>query len=143
LRSLFRLDVSRFIALLALAASASLFFPRLRWDPTDGEWITAFVVLTILSIGLEFIAVEMPHGGVVSVATLSHIATILLVPAPFAALSVGSAVFVGGRPPATTPALVFNVSNYVLTISLASLVVGLFGDPRGSSRATPTCRSRR
>lgn len=131
IRSHLRIDVSRFIALLALAASASLYFPRLRWDPSDGAWISAFVVLTILSIGLEFIAVELPHGGAVSVATLSHIATVLLVPAPFAALSVGFAVLVEEvvhrRP---LQRLIFNVSNYVLTISLASLVVGLFGDPR-------------
>ena len=131
LRRVVRLDVTRFIALLGLAAAASLYFPRLRWDPTDGAWMSAFIVLTVLSIVLEFVAVELPHGGSVSVATMSHIATVLLVPAPFAALSVGSAVFIEEvihrRP---LPRLVFNVSNFVLTISLASLVVGLFGDPR-------------
>lgn len=131
LRSHVRFDVPRFIALLAVAAGASLFIPRLRWAPTDSSWVPAFLVLTALSVVLEFVAVELPHGGAVSVATMGHTAAILLVPAPFAALAVGSAVLVEElvhrRPPTR---IAFNVSNYVLTISLASLVVGLIGDPR-------------
>ena len=61
---------------------------------SDQSWVWAFVVLTLLSIVLEFVAVELPHGGIVSLATITHLATILLVPAPFAAISVGSAVLV-------------------------------------------------
>ena len=91
----------------------------------------AFAVLTCLSLVLEFVAVELPHGGSVSVATIAHIATIFLVPPPFAALSVGTAVLVEElihrRPLAR---LVFNTSSYVLTIGLASLVVSLIGNPR-------------
>ncbi len=128
---LVRVDVPRFIALLALAAGASLLFPHLRWAPTDSAWIPAFFVLTALSIVLEFIAVELPHGGTVSVATMAHMAAILLVPPPFSALAVGSAVLIEEtfqrRPPAR---IAFNVSNHVLTISVASLVVGVIGDPR-------------
>ena len=77
-----RLDVTRFVNLLTLAAFASLFLPRAAWAVTDPSWLPAFLVLTVISVVLEFVAVELPHGGVVSVATIGHIATILLVPSP-------------------------------------------------------------
>lgn len=126
-----RLTVSRFIAILSLAAVASLFLPRVQWTASDPSWIWAFLVLTVLSVVLEFVAVELPHGGIVSLATITHIATILLVPAPFAAISVGSAVLIEEvihrRP---LQRIAFNTSCHVLTISLASLVVTLIGDPQ-------------
>ncbi len=125
-----RLDVARLVTTLTLAACASLFLPRAAWAVADTSWLSAFIVLTVLSVVLEFVAVEMPHGGVVSVATIGHIATILLVPPPFAAISVGSAVLieevVHRRP---FQRIAFNTSCHVLTISLASFVVGLIGDP--------------
>jgi HD-GYP domain-containing protein (c-di-GMP phosphodiesterase class II) len=131
LRARLRLDVPRFITLLSLSALASLFLPRATWASTDESWIWAFAVLTVLSIVLEFIAVELPRGGEVSVATIGHIATILLVPAPFAAISVGFAVLVEElihrRP---IQRIAFNTACHVLTISLASLAVSLIGDPR-------------
>jgi putative nucleotidyltransferase with HDIG domain len=125
-----RLDVTRFVVILALAAAASLFLPHpMVW--ADRSWVLAFAVLTVLSIGLEFVAVELPHGGVVSVATIAHIATILLVPPPFAAISVGSAVLVEELVQRTSiQRATFNTSCHVLTISLASFAVGLIGDPR-------------
>lgn len=130
LRARLRLDVPRFIAILSLAAVASLFLPRAAWT-SEASWIGAFAVLTVLSILLEFVAVELPQGGIVSVATIGHIATVLLVPAPFAAISVGFAVLVEElihrRP---LQRIAFNTACHVLTISLASLAVGLIGDPR-------------
>jgi putative nucleotidyltransferase with HDIG domain len=124
------LDVARFVAILALAAAASLFLPHpAAW--AERSWVSAFAVLTVLSIGLEFVAVELPHGGVVSLATIGHIATILLVPPPFAALSVGSAVLVEELVHRrSVQRAAFNTSCHVLTISLASFAVGLIGDPR-------------
>lgn len=124
------LDVARFVAILALAAAASLFLPHsAAW--AERSWVSAFAVLTVLSIGLEFIAVELPHGGLVSVATIGHIATILLVPPPFAAISVGSAVLVEELVQRrSVQRAAFNTSCHVLTISLASFAVGLIGDPR-------------
>lgn len=131
LRARVHLDVQRFIAVLVVAASASLFLPRELWTAPEASWISAFVVLTMLSIALEFVAVEMPYGGEVSLATIGHLATILLVPAPFAAVSVGFAVLVEElvrrRP---LQRIAFNTSCHVLTISLASLAVSLIGDPR-------------
>jgi putative nucleotidyltransferase with HDIG domain len=131
LRSRARLDVPRFVAVMTAAACASLFLPRATWSATDPSWTWAFAVLTALSIGLEFIEVELPHGGLVSVGTIGHVATILLVPAPFAAISVGSAVLVEEivhrRP---LQRIAFNTSCHVLTVSLASFAAGLIGDPR-------------
>jgi putative nucleotidyltransferase with HDIG domain len=124
-----RPDVTGFVAVLAVAAVASLFLPHPA-DWSERSWLSAFVILTGLSIGLEFVAVELPHGGVVSVATIGHMATILLVPPPFAAISVGSAVLfeelVHRR---SVQRAAFNTACHVLTISLASFAVGQIGDP--------------
>jgi hypothetical protein len=131
LRGRIRLDVTRLIAALVAAAVASLFLPQPAWIAAEQSWVLAFVVLTGISIVLEFFAVELPHGGVVSVATMSHVATILLVPPPFAALSVGSAILVEElvhrRP---LPRIAFNTASYVLTVSLAGFAIGPFGDLR-------------
>ncbi len=127
-----RLDVTRLIAVLVSAAVASLFLPQPAWVALEKDWFWAFLVLTSISIVLEFFAVELPHGGVVSVATMSHVATILLVPPPFAALSVGAAILVEEvvhrRP---LPRIAFNTASYVLTVSLACFAVSPFGDLRG------------
>jgi hypothetical protein len=131
LRRRVRLDVTRLIAVLVSAALASLLLPQPAWAALRQDWVWAFVVLTVISIVLEFFAVELPHGGVVSVATMSHVATILLVPPPFAALSVGAAILVeevAHRRP--LPRIAFNTSSYVLTVSLACFAVGPFGDLR-------------
>jgi putative nucleotidyltransferase with HDIG domain len=131
LRGWVGLDVTRLIVALVSAAFASLFLPQPAWVDARQVWVGAFVVLTGISIVLEFFAVELPHGGIVSVATMSHVATILLVPPPFAALSVGSAILVEEvvhRRPAAR--LAFNTASYVLTVSLASFAVSLIGDPR-------------
>ena len=131
LRARIRLDVKRLVVVLVSAAIASLFLPRPAWSAGEPDWVWAFVVLTAISTVLEFFAVELPHGGVVSVATMSHVATILLVPPPFAALSVGSAILVEElvhrRP---LPRVAFNTSSYVLTVSLACFAMSLIGDPR-------------
>ena len=137
------LDVPRFVAILALAALASLFLPHPAvW--AERSWVPAFVVLTALSIGLEFVAVELPHGGAVSVATIGHIATILLVPPPLAAISVGSAVLIEELVQRRSlERAAFNTSCHVLTISLASLAVSLVGDPWADRRAAAPARARR
>ncbi|HEX7472081.1 MAG TPA: hypothetical protein VF323_03290, partial [Candidatus Limnocylindrales bacterium] len=131
LRARIRLDVSRLVVALVSAAIASLFLPQPAWVASESSWIWAFVVLTAISVVLEFFAVELPRGGVVSVATMSHVATVLLVPPPFAALSVGSAILVEElvhrRPLAR---IAFNTASYVLTVSLACFAVSLIGDPR-------------
>jgi putative nucleotidyltransferase with HDIG domain len=131
LRRLVPLTPLRLVVVLSAAAAASLFLPRPGWNTDDSTWVPAFAILTGLSITLEFVAVELPHGGIVSVATITHIATIFLVPPPYAALSVGLAVVV--EEIVHRRALVrlaFNTSSYVLTIALASLAVRLIGDPR-------------
>lgn len=131
LRRHVRLTAVRLVVVLSAAAAASLFLPRPGWNLDGSTWIPAFAILTSLSTILEFVAVELPHGGIVSVATITHIATIFLVPPPFAALSVGFAVAVEELIHRRAPLrLAFNTSSYVLTIALASLAVSLIGDPR-------------
>ncbi|HEV8516678.1 MAG TPA: HD-GYP domain-containing protein [Candidatus Limnocylindrales bacterium] len=120
--------VHGYIAFVAAAGAASLVFPGTWGEPVE-IWLPAFLVLTAVSTALEFIAVPLPRGGVLSVATISHVATILLVPAPFAAISIGLAVAIEEsvrRVPAVKA--IFNVGSFVLTASLASFAVGLVGD---------------
>ena len=123
-----RLGVNGHVALVVLAAAGSLLVPA-QWSIDTDRWWPAFVVLTPLSAVLEFVAVPLPRGGMLSIATIPHIATILLVPHPFAAVSVGVAVCIEeaiNRMPLQKAA--FNVAGYVLTASAASLATGLFGD---------------
>lgn len=131
LRRHVHLTVVRLIIVLSAAAAASLLLPRPYWTLDDSSWVAIFAILTGLCLVLEFVAVELPSGGVVSVATIAHIAAILLIPPPFAALSVGTAVLIEEIIHKRGLArLAFNTSSYVLTIALASFAVGLIGDPR-------------
>lgn len=130
-----RLGVRGYITLVVVVGLASLLLPP-RWMQPFEIWFPAFVVLTAVSAALEFVAVPLPRGGVLSVATISHVATILLVPAPFAALSIGLAVLIEEavrRVPLAKGA--FNVFSFILTASLASLAVGLVGDFWSVTRA--------
>jgi putative nucleotidyltransferase with HDIG domain len=120
--------VHGYIAFVVAAAAGSLLLPP-TWSPPLEVWLPAFLVLTAVSTALEFIAVPLPRGGVLSVATISHVATILLVPAPFAAISIGLAVLIEEsvrRVPLVKG--VFNVASFVLTASMASFAVGFVGD---------------
>jgi HD-GYP domain-containing protein (c-di-GMP phosphodiesterase class II) len=124
----------QFVGGLAVAAVLSLAIPS-RWSQPPEVWLSAFVCLTVLSTALEFGAVALPHEGALSVATITHLATIILVPPPFAALSVAGAVAIeelAMRRPIVK--LTFNVASYGLTASLASLAVGVVGDPWRSAR---------
>jgi hypothetical protein len=119
----------QFVGLLIVLAGVSLAIPPF-WRQPPQVWLSAFVVLTALSVALEFSAVSLPHEGSLSVATITHLATLILVPAPFAALSVAGAVAVEEivmRRPVVKVA--FNVSSYAVTASLTSLAVGLIGNP--------------
>lgn len=124
-----RLGVSQFVALVGVAALVSLFLPA-TWSEPVGTWWPAFIVLTALSVALEFVAVPLPRGGALSVATISQVATLLVVPAPFAALSIGISVLIEElirRPPLIK--IYFNTASFVLTASLASFALGLVGNP--------------
>jgi HD-GYP domain-containing protein (c-di-GMP phosphodiesterase class II) len=123
-----QITVHRYIALVAAAGIASLVLTP-TWTATPDVWLPAFAILTALSAALEFVAVPLPRGGVLSVATITHVATILLVPPPFGAISIGLAVLAEEllRRVAFLKAA-FNVSGYVLTASLASIAVGGVGN---------------
>ena len=125
----------QFVGGLAVAAALSLAVPS-RWTQPAEVWLSAFVCLTVLSAVLEFGAVALPHEGALSVATITHLATIILVPPPFAAISVAGAIaieeLVMRRP---IVKVTFNVASYGLTTSLTSLAVGVVGDPWRSAHA--------
>lgn len=116
-----------YVALVAVLAVASLWLPP-TWSAAPVTWLIALLVLLPFSIALEFVTVPLPSGGSFSMATVPHVATILLVPAPVAALSIGLAVLlvqlVHRSPPVR---LTFNVAGTVLTASLASHLMGHFG----------------
>jgi putative nucleotidyltransferase with HDIG domain len=123
------ITVLRYVALVSIAGLGLLALPP-SWSDEPSHWLPAFAALTIASIVLEFVTVELPHEGVLSVATISHIATILLVPPPFAAISVGGAVLVEQLwHRKALVKLAFNTTNYLVTASLCSLIVGLVGSP--------------
>jgi putative nucleotidyltransferase with HDIG domain len=117
-----------YVALVAALAAGSLLLPP-TWSGPAGMWLMALIVLLPLSIALEFVSVPLPSGGSFSMATVPHVATILLVPPPLAAASIGLAVLleqVAHRSPPVR--MTFNVAGTVLTASLASYLMGRFGN---------------
>jgi HD-GYP domain-containing protein (c-di-GMP phosphodiesterase class II) len=124
-----------YVVLVSLLGMASLWLPP-TWEAAPLDWLAALTVLTALSIVLEFVNVPLPAAGRFSMATISHVATILLVPAPFAAISVGVSVLVEEAvrrvPP---PRMLFNAAGMTLTASLASFAGGAFGNVWASSTA--------
>lgn len=119
--------VHAYVALVAAVAAASLLLGA-TWSAAPHLWLPAVVVLTLLSIALEFVEVPLPGAGSFSMATISHVATILLVPAPLAAVSIGASVLaeqlVHRAPPLKAT---FNLGGMVLTASVASFAMGFFG----------------
>jgi putative nucleotidyltransferase with HDIG domain len=98
------------------------------WSAPAEAWLPALVVLTALSVATEFASVPLRSGGRFSMATIPHVATILLVPAPFGAISIGLSVLVEQAVRRVTPLkLTFNVSGMVLTASAASWAMGFTG----------------
>ncbi len=129
LRRVAKIGPTQFVVFVALAAAASIVVPP-TWTTGVDRWLPAFVALTILSVGLEFVAVDLPFDGDLSVATISHVALIVLVPHPFAAIAVGSSILVEQLVHRRGLAkLVFNTTGYVLTASVVSLPLGIAGHP--------------
>ena len=127
----FRTEITprRYVALVVVTGFMLLVAPP-SWTGDPLLWVPAFVALTLISAALEFISVELPHEGVLSVATISHVATMLLIPPPFAAVSVGIAALAEQLwRRKSLLKLSFNAANYLVTISLGSLAIGLIGNP--------------
>ncbi len=116
-----------YVGIVAGLGVASLWISP-TWTAPSEIWLPAFVVLTMLSILLEFVIVPMPAGGSFSMATISHVATILLVPAPLAAASIALSVLVE-QIVRSAPLLkaTFNVAGMLLTASVASFAMGFYG----------------
>jgi putative nucleotidyltransferase with HDIG domain len=113
-----------YVALIAALAVGSLMLPS-TWSAQPVDWAPALLVLMPFSIMLEFVSVPLPSGGSFSIATVPHVATILLVPAPVAALSIGLAVLLEQLARRSPPVrMTFNVAGTMLTASLASYLMG-------------------
>jgi putative nucleotidyltransferase with HDIG domain len=116
-----------YVGLIAALGLASLWMPP-TWAASPEIWLPAFAFLTLLSIVLEFVETPLPAGGSFSMATISQVATILLVPAPFAAMSIGVSVWVEETVRRVPPIrALFNTAAILLTASIASFVMGFMG----------------
>jgi putative nucleotidyltransferase with HDIG domain len=116
-----------YVAIVAILALVSLLVPG-NWTVEPTAWLLALLVLFPLAVVLEFATVPLPSGGGFSMATVPHVAMILLVPAPVAALAAGTSTLIEQLVRRTSLVrLVFNVAATVLTASVASLLMGLFG----------------
>jgi putative nucleotidyltransferase with HDIG domain len=124
-----RATTGRYVMVLCVAAVGSFLVPP-TWSVPVEQWRPAAVALAVLSVVLEFEDVPLPRGGALSVATIAHVAAILLVPAPYAALLV--AIGIGLEQLVRRRQLIrmaYNVASVVVTISFASAAVGLLGSP--------------
>ncbi len=131
--------VRLFVSAGAILALASLALPP-QWSTGWTAWVPPTLVLAISGLVLEFIEVPTPQNGTLSVSGVAHVAIILLAPAPWGAVAVGLAVLAHQLVVRRTPLkLIFNVANHVLTVSLATLAVGLIGPPQEmlTARAIP------
>jgi hypothetical protein len=85
--------------------------------------LLTFVVLSILSLVLEFVAFPLLIDGDNSFSTVTYIASIFLLPFPLPALIGGlviASVELKNRRPARF--LVFNAANFALTLGISSLI---------------------
>jgi putative nucleotidyltransferase with HDIG domain len=121
LRSTLYVAVVVGIALLLLGLSP---LPR---EPLS--LLLTFLILTAISAATEFVAVPLNEGGMLSVATIPHVATIVLLPPSLAAASIGLAVaieeIIGRRGPLKT---IFNVASFMLTALIAGHAAALIGN---------------
>ncbi len=121
LRSALYVSIVLGIALLWLALSP------LPIDPQ--RLLLTFAILTAISAATEFIAVPLNEGGMLSVATIPHVATIVLLPPSLAAVSIGLAVaieeVIGRRGGLKTT---FNVASFMLTALVAGHAAARIGN---------------
>jgi putative nucleotidyltransferase with HDIG domain len=91
--------------------------------------LPTFLILTAISAATEFVAVPLDEGGMLSVATIPHVATIVLLPPSMAAVSIGLAVgieeIIGRRGGLKTT---FNIASFMLTALVAGSAAGLIGN---------------
>lgn len=121
------MPIHLYVGIVTVLGLASLWLPP-TWNASPEVWLPALVVLTVLSVVLEFAVVALPSGGTFSMATISHVATILLVPAPLAAISIGLSVLVEQVARRASPLkITFNTAGMVVTASVASFAMGIFG----------------
>jgi len=121
--------LTAFVLAVAAAAGVALALPP-TWTYPHTDWLIAAITFTVFGLLLEFVEVPLPHNGTLSVSGVAHVAMVLIVPPPFAAISVGVAVLAHQAALRQSPLkALFNVANHVLAVSLAGLVAGTLGSP--------------
>ncbi len=120
--------LSTILALASLGAGAVVASSRSQ----DWAWWGA-ALLAGISIVAERRAVRMPGGTEVSVATIPHLAAVLLLPPPLAVIVAGSGILVDSvRSGAPFKRALFNLANTTATVGLAALVATLLGITGGA-----------
>jgi signal transduction histidine kinase len=107
-----------FIAAVFVAVSLILVRPEIT-----REVLLTFVILSILSLILEFVAFPLLVDGDTSFSTVAYVATIFLLPFPLPAL-IGALVIASVELKNRRPVrfLAFNAANYALTLGISSLI---------------------
>ncbi|RIK39751.1 MAG: hypothetical protein DCC58_14840 [Chloroflexi bacterium] len=112
------LNAVAFAAMAFVAISLLLVRPELT-----REVIITFLILSILSLILEFVAFPLLVDGDTSFSTVAYVATIFLLPFPLPAI-IGALVIATVELRNRRPVrfLVFNAANFALTLGISSLI---------------------
>lgn len=118
------LNAVAFLAAVFVATSFILIRPELTQ-----EVLITFIVLSIVSLVLEFVAFPMLVDGDSSFSTVAYVATIFLLPFPLPAL-IGALVIATVELKHRRPLrfLVFNAANFALTLGISSLIWHTLGN---------------
>ena len=114
---------------LTAALAVSVVLGWLWAEPPTAAWPwLGGVVLVVACIVLEIRCVEMPGGNAVSIATIPHLAAILLLPPPMALVAAGVGILFDhvrlGHPRSR---VIFNTANTVATVGITALVADRLG----------------
>ncbi len=115
---------SIYILFTTLLACGLLGISLIIEQPTvDRELIITAAVLGLVSLILEFIDFPLLIGGATSFSTVTFIAMVFMLPFPYPAI-IGALVIVAADLRTRKPlqVMVFNASNFVLTLGISSLI---------------------
>jgi diguanylate cyclase (GGDEF)-like protein len=116
-----------YILVLALAA-ATLLVAAASYSPPDDWDIRGVLVLVVTMAAAERLAVPLPRGGAVSVATIPHIVAALLLPPWVAMVAAGAGMFLDqGVARTGVRKCAFNVASVVLTVGVAAVLADWTG----------------
>jgi diguanylate cyclase (GGDEF)-like protein len=121
-----------YIAALTLAAAA-LFLGAAQYSPSDAWDLQAVLVLAVAAAVAERLAVPLPRGGAVSVATIPHMVAALLLPPWVAMVAAGLGMLADQLVGRTgLRKTLFNVSSVLLTVGATAVVADWLGLQRNT-----------